>query len=373
MSTLSDLVNVIRPANPNIAACFDEVERRLMILEGISPPPPPPGLPKPPLSSPLTLTVPSTGTEAFALTPGKDYIIKVQDRLRTGPLRFSGAARNVVFDPFEHIITDTTSTDYGRRRLLEFRDITGTIHLEGYYGHGVTLPSLTEGINIQCPQATLQILNSRIEGVKRMNANADPQHPDVIQTWSLNSLKIWNFTCSSDYQGFLTMAISGQVYPGTNGGEVLYHRVNCLVLPNAFTNAKQNVPFIFPLKRAQKFKIGDFYVAGAFNSSGQPMGVANAIYERANEPFVNGAATLWDYQLFRANGTAYQAPQTGKTTATWLGDMLTVNQDDYIQFINPTVDNLWNLDATAGARVKKGVPSGGDYQPAATTGRGYPA
>ena len=135
--------------------------------------------PAPTLTSPQTILIPERGGEQWMLEAGKDYVIKFQTGRHYGPMRFSGG-RNLVFVGGEQIIDDTTSTDYGKRRVLEFRDQTGTIHIEGYLGRG---PGLTEGINIWAPNAILQIQKSRFENLHKMSNNS-AQHPDLIQTWS---------------------------------------------------------------------------------------------------------------------------------------------------------------------------------------------
>ena len=53
MSALSDIVAKFRSGSPNIARAFDEVERRLVLLEAPAPPPPPPPPPPPTGRTPI--------------------------------------------------------------------------------------------------------------------------------------------------------------------------------------------------------------------------------------------------------------------------------------------------------------------------------
>jgi hypothetical protein len=312
----------------------------------------------PQLTSPQTILIPERGGETWSLEAGKDYIIKFQTGRRYGPLRIWGG-RNLVLVGGQQIIDDTSSSDYRARRLLEFRDQTGIIHIEGYHGTGA---GLTEGINVWAPNAILQIQKSRIDNVHGMSNNTS-QHPDIIQTWSgPRELRMWKFTGSSDYQGFLFMRDTGGVYPG----KVTLEDVNLRPLPNPDWGGKAfGINAVWLLSTATEYRLGGVWVETGWWNGTLHKGLKASMGYR--DP--NVTSPLWSWQEFRANGSAYGSESVAQPANT--GESYANQQGDWLEFTRPSDDNIWNLDRTGRARIYQGSPSGGDYVSSSAVGANY--
>jgi hypothetical protein len=334
-------------------------------------PAPTPGLrwQPPALTNPITLTIPTRGQESFSLAANQDYILKFQNGLRYGPLNFVGG-RNLVLIGGEQIIDDTTSTDYGRRRLFEFRNQTGTIHIEGYYGHG---PGLTEGINIWAPDAILQIQKTRIENVHRITPDANPQHPDIIQTWSgPRELRMWRFTGSTDYQGFwfsYAEGYAGAVWPG----KIIMEDVNLHALPNPAWGGKGwNVDHMAFLNPATEFRLGNVWEETGWWNGTYHKGLKDSFGIRWSP---TGGWTennpLWSWREYWANGTAAGPEHVAEPYNASLSDAAPPEQGGWIVFTRPSTDNIWNADRTGPGKLFQGTPTGGDFVSASSVGANY--
>ena len=83
----------------------------------------------------------------------------------------------------------------------------------------------------------------------------------------------------------------------------------------------------------------------------------------------NADAPLWSWQEFRASGTAYGAEVLSQPAST--GNSYTCNQGDWLEFVRPTADNIWNGDRSSRGRIYQGSPSGGDFASASSVGTSY--
>jgi len=93
-------------------------------------------------------------------------------------------------------------SDMAKRRALLVANQTGTVHIEGLLIDNA-LGDLTEGIQIQAPNANVQIQNVRIENVHaRDQVGYTDNHPDCVQPMGVKALRIDKFTCSTDGQAF---------------------------------------------------------------------------------------------------------------------------------------------------------------------------
>ncbi len=312
----------------------------------------------PQLTSPQTILIPERGGDTWSLEAGKDYIIKFQTGRRYGPLRFWGG-RNLVLVGGQQIIDDTSSSDYRARRLLEFRDQTGIIHIEGYHGTGA---GLTEGINVWAPNAILQIQKSRIDNVHGMSNNTS-QHPDIIQTWSgPRELRMWKFTGTTDYQGFLFMRDTGGVYPGT----VTLDEVNIRPLPNPSWGGKgEGISAIWFLSSATEFRLRGVWVETGWWNGTYHKSLKDSLGFR--DP--NATAPCWSWQEFRSSSTAYGGEHISEPCNT--GTSSSNQQGDWIEFVRSSTDNIWNYDKSGRGRVYQGNPSGGDFVSASSVGTSY--
>ena len=173
MSALSDIVAKFRAASPNIAAAFDEVERRLVALEGT--PPPPSNKLKwapPALTSPSTVNVSSPGT--YNLTG--DSVVNLN-------LSFSGRNR-ITLAGGRHIriiggqidYANTANDDGDSSLQIEGGDPNGIVHIEG-----LRITNLPNGITLKTPRL-VRVQNCHIK-VGIFQNNFGLGHPDVIQVW----------------------------------------------------------------------------------------------------------------------------------------------------------------------------------------------
>jgi hypothetical protein len=261
----------------------------------------------------------------------------------------------------EQIIDNTSSTDYRQRRLLVFRNQTGTIHIEGYLGTG---PGLTEGINIWAPDAILQIQKSRIENLHMMDASGSLNHPDLIQTWSgPKEIRMWRFTGYTDYQGFLFgRNDTSQPYPG----KVTLDEVNLRPLPNPAWGGKgYGFVAMWLLSPSTEYRLTSVWVETGWWNGTYHKGLKDSLGFR--DP--DASAPLWSWQEFRANGTAYAAEHVAE--ASTAGPSYSSQQGDWLEFVRPSTDNIWNGDRSSRGRIYQGSPSGGDFAGASSVGRSY--
>lgn len=160
----------------------------------------------PTLSDPVTITldpVPSSST--ISLDTTKDYRIVLPDEPVKRALTIVGG-RNVVLIGGEISIPyQGADPSIQSRRGLYIVDATGIVHIEGLLIRG---DDLSEGIQINAPEAIVQVQNVRIDGVHaRDQVSFSDNHPDLIQTWgSVGELRVDRFTGSTDYQGLFFKA-----------------------------------------------------------------------------------------------------------------------------------------------------------------------
>lgn len=152
----------------------------------------------PEMTDPVTVVV--GDDEVVALDDGQDYYVEFPDTpIRHGVVVAGG--RNVVIIGGEINIPDQ-GPDAGTylRRALLIRGQTGVVHVEGLL---MTGDDLSEGINIDAPEAIVQLQNLRIEHVHaRDQVDFSDNHPDVIQPWGgVAELRVDRLTAQTDYQG----------------------------------------------------------------------------------------------------------------------------------------------------------------------------
>jgi hypothetical protein len=174
----------------------------------------------PALTDPITVPVPDTGPiqagnpwpHVLSLDPARDYVIELGHRRDVGGLVIEGG-RNVVLIGGRITIprqsTAPSDAETWRRRGLLIAGATGVVHIEGvridgelsHMGKG---SELTEGINVQAPEAKALVLqNIRIVGVRSFDRQSfSDNHPDVLQCWACPpSVWIDGLTATTDYQG----------------------------------------------------------------------------------------------------------------------------------------------------------------------------
>ena len=277
----------------------------------------------PPLNDPITINIPADQSRRLAIRmdADKDYIINMPDTpLRAGLVLVGG--RNVVLIGGEISIPwQGEDPSIGSRTMLVIRGATGTVHVEGLRGGG---EDLSEGIQIDAPDAVVQLQNIRIDGVRaRDTRDFSDNHPDLIQTYgNVRELRVDRFTGSSDYQGILLKSD----YNGSHG-PVTIRRMNLIGEPTA--------RYLFWVNKdtgATQVTVEDVWVDAPAQRSG---GLGRSVW-----PDINGS------NPYRAT---VQTDGSGIQYATWPSGML------------PQVNG----------RVNEGTPPGGDFVPAGSVGIGY--
>lgn len=182
----------------------------------------------PELENPITIDLPPDYPGwTLKLEIDQDYIIQMPNEpLKTGLSINNG--RNIVMIGGEiDIPWMGDEASISDRRALILSGMTGIVHIEGLLIHG---EDLTEGIQIDAPDAIVQLQNVGIFGVHaRDEVEFTDNHPDLIQSYgSVGELRVDRFTGSTDYQGFFFSAD----FNGAHGGIDLSH-VNIIGLPTA--------------------------------------------------------------------------------------------------------------------------------------------
>lgn len=210
MTALDDIVAKFRAGSPNIAAAFDEVQRRLAALEGGAPPPPPPPPtgtlrwkpPGYPNYSGYTTVALTTGAQTVNLDNTKDYILDISTKTwssssgRTIGLNINGG-RNVIVIGGSLQFNATNNQDDSIGILVDGGADNGVVHLEGLdilACNGITVRS----------RRRVQIENCRIQ-VYAWNDDYNGGagiHPDLIQTWGTTASQ---FPCAGIYMHKVTM------------------------------------------------------------------------------------------------------------------------------------------------------------------------
>lgn len=211
-------------------AFFDALANlETLVLELIDAPVPgSPGLltwSPPTLTNPVTLTRTTPG--AVNLTAGQDYIIRLPNRIG-GRLAIVGGRNVVIIGGHIYIPMQSGSPpSISSRNAMLLRGQTGTAHVEGVLMNG---PDISEGVQIDAPNAIVQLQNLRIEDIHaRDQVNFSDNHPDLVQPYGdMVELRIDRLTGSTDYQGFLFKADFNKP-----AGRYVIKNVNIKGLPTA--------------------------------------------------------------------------------------------------------------------------------------------
>ncbi len=181
----------------------------------------------PALTAPVDLRIDSSaiqsrGSNVWYLDNTKDYRVTLGDVSSTlGGIRFSGGRNVVVMGGHITVPWAGTSASIESRRALLFYRQVGTVHLEGTLIDNAG-GDLSEGIQIDAPNAIVQIQNVRVTGIHaRDQVNFSDNHPDLIQPYGgVRELRVDRFTGSTDSQGIFLRAAYAPI------GKVDLRRVN---------------------------------------------------------------------------------------------------------------------------------------------------
>jgi hypothetical protein len=163
------------------------------------------------LKLPTTIQVGPEGGQ-FNLTAGKDYVVQIGDVSAVGGVRLIGGRNVVVVGGHITIPWAGDSASIGDRLALYLKNQTGTVHVEGLLIDNAG-GDLSEGIQINAPQAVVQIQNVRIDGIHaRDEVNWSDNHPDLVQPWGgVQALRIDHLSGVTDCQGFFLVGNSGPI------------------------------------------------------------------------------------------------------------------------------------------------------------------
>ena len=209
-------------------------------------------------------------------------------------------------------------SDMAKRRALLVANQTGTVHIEGLLIDNA-LGDLTEGIQIQAPNANVQIQNVRIENVHaRDQVGYTDNHPDCLQPMGVKALRIDKFTCSTDGQAF---------YLDNGDGPI----VNVDLRRTNVSGTVNTYPYLFHrVQRDVTFptSLSDVWV------NPQP---GDSLFNSVSNVLLVGGVYDGRYKAtISADGT----------TASW-------------------------PDPTVSGAIKRGSPPGGDFAPASSVGLNY--
>lgn len=163
----------------------------------------------PELTDPTTVNV-TTEDTTIMLDSDRDYVIVLPSKPLESGLAIAGGRNVVIIGGQIRIPWQGDNPSIIQRRGLFLSNQTGVVHVEGLL---ITGEDLSEGIQIDAPEAVVQLQHIRVEDVHaRDQVGFSDNHPDVIQAWGgVAELRIDRLTGSTDYQGLYLAASSGSI------------------------------------------------------------------------------------------------------------------------------------------------------------------
>jgi hypothetical protein len=166
----------------------------------------------PTLTAPTVVTVPDGKDPAvLRLSTSKDYVVELPPNGIHGTLEINGGHNVDLVGGEITVPTTANQTDNGADDTdtgLYVRAATGTVHIEGVLIKAES-DTLFDGIDVNAPEATVQVENVRVEDVY---GSLDSEHADVIQTWGgVKELDVDGLTANGDYQGLMIAPDLGPV------------------------------------------------------------------------------------------------------------------------------------------------------------------
>jgi len=284
----------------------------------------------------------------------KDYILKLNNR-HTGPdpsVSVIGG-RNVVIIGGQvtvdlSLIPDSPTTSY---RAMIFKEQTGIVHVEGVNITGAAHSCFA----FDSTQAIYQVQNIRCIGPYMWKENFNNPHSSIFITWrSPQEIRLDKDTFDYDNTG---LAIYREQQPDgtfTYPKQVTIKRVNIRNTSNSYcSNITKPIGHI----TVSHQKLTRIDIDRLYTETGWGVATWSDCPNPGSYHY-----RIWD-AWFQYDGATQYTP-----TLTKSGDGL--SQGSYMDFINPSSDNVWGVNG-AYARVYAGIPSGGDYVPAGLTGPSY--
>lgn len=336
MSALSDIVQKFRKSSPNIATAFDEVERRLVALETPDPAPQPLPLYPRPAGTFEEIVVRAPGTYPANPVAGRNYRFTIDVTSTSGG--------RVVLQGGRHRLVvgariDITGGNDPIALLIEGGDTGGITHIEGCYLRSVN------GVTVRTNQ-TVQLVNNHV----RVAGAAE--HADVIQAWAgakCPGIRVDGLTAHSEFTFLSDLTDEPGVVHGTyTPGSWDLHNVD-LHGPNALNNWMGS-------PQHAVWRGDNLWLETSTDSTGQRRDLGDQLRQHGEQYVPKHAG----YQILDAadrilytqsENVASGAPgETGRTAGHWLR-----------YHLNPRLTMTWRW----------GVPPGGEFVPAWTTGPNY--
>jgi hypothetical protein len=160
---------------------------------------------RPTLVNPETISLGNGYTET-KLDPERDYIVKLPPWKKVGGTTLIGGHNVVVVGGW--ISVPPGAVYDAERRGIYIKDATGTVHVEGVLIDGSAGGDF-DGVAIAAPEATVQLQNMRIVGVR---GSYDGFHGDIVQPWGgVRALRIDRLTGTGNYQGLMLAPTLGAI------------------------------------------------------------------------------------------------------------------------------------------------------------------
>ena len=141
------------------------------------------------------------------LSTARDYRIvlpRTRAFINGQGLSIYGGHNVVVIGGLVDVQNGYSSTGKTVRRAAYIRNVTGTFFAEGLRFMTSTARSLTEGIDLDCPGATVRLQNIYMASILRGSQSTN--HADVVQSWAgPRQLGIDGLTATTSYQGFFLL------------------------------------------------------------------------------------------------------------------------------------------------------------------------
>lgn len=181
--------------------------------------------PPPRLERPEVIYVPQQ-PQTLELEPERDYLVVLPETPLTRGLTIRGGRNIVMIGGEIDIPWQGEEPTIRERRAILIEGQTGVVHVEGLWLRG---DDLSEGIQIDAPQARVQLQNIRVERVTaRDTVDFTDNHPDVVQPYGgVEHLRIDRLTAYTDYQGLFLVGSLGPI------GAVDLRHVNIVGLPSS--------------------------------------------------------------------------------------------------------------------------------------------
>lgn len=275
----------------------------------------------PAMENPETVWIEPSGGGTLRLDHNRDYILQMPDVPVTNSLYVIGGRNIIMIGGHISIPWQGDGASIRARTMLIFRETTGTVHVEGLLGDG---EDISEGIQIDSPDAIVQIQNVRIENIHARDQNGfSDNHPDLVQVYgNAAQVRIDRLTGSSDYQGLMFQVdFNGPQKP------IFVLRTNMRTLPTA-----RYMFWVRPDGNAAPIVLRDVWLEVPPQRRD---GLGGAVWPDVRGNFPNQAQISVD--------------ENGNNYATWPAEM------------RPQIDG----------RVTQGIPPGGDFVPRESVGIGY--